>query len=150
LYRARRVVSRTGDLTGTETLRATGKAMKDLSLTVRVVYFSNAEQFFKYTPEFIRNMRSLPVDEKSVVVRTGRSRWLKKAVPGRWHYVVHDFHDFLERLESGAYPRSFAIMADLTAAGPPFLGDSGVSTITADTPRKMLEMVRRREANRER
>jgi hypothetical protein len=148
LHRARRVVARNGDLTGEKTVRAMGKAMDDLSLTVRVVYFSNAEQFFKYTPEFIRNMRSLPIDDRSVVVRTDRSKRLKKADPGRWHYVVQDFRDFVERMESGAYPRSFAIIADLTAAGSPFLGDSGISTITTDTPRKMLTRVRRRLESR--
>jgi hypothetical protein len=113
-------------------------------LTVRVVYLSNAEQFFDYTPEFIRNMRSLPVDDRSVLLRTDRSRKLKRAPGGRWHYVVHDFRDFLERIETGAYPRSFALIADLIAAGPPALGETGVSTINRHIPRRMLQLVRER------
>lgn len=145
-----RVFARNGDVTGARTIRALGEALRRAGITVRVVYFSNAEQFFRYTPSFVENMASLPTDERSVVVRTIRGRSIPvDADPGRWHYVVHDFPDFLDRLRTGAYGRSFAFMSDLLAAGAPhFGGESGISTMTASTPRPMLEQYRERLARR--
>jgi hypothetical protein len=148
LHRNGRIVSRNGDVTADRTVRAVGDAARRLGLTVRVVYFSNAEQFFEYTDSFDANMRGLPTDERSVVVRTIRHRHIANADEGRWHYLVHDMPDFIERLETGAYNRSFSFTADLLSAGPPHLGDAGISTMTRETPRGMLEEVRRRRAER--
>lgn len=139
LFRAGRVVARTGDVTSTDTLRDVARSAKALGVPVRVVYFSNAEQFFPYTDGFIANMKALPTDQRSVVVRTIRHRRIANAPDGRWHYLVHHFPDFLERLDTGAYRRSFAFVADLLAAGRPFLGTDGLSTMTLDTPRHRLE-----------
>ena len=148
LHRNGRIVSRNGDVTAETTLQAVGDAAERMGLTVRVVYFSNAEQFFPYTDQFISNMKNLPTDERSVVVRTIRHRSIENAEDGRWHYMVHDFPDFVSRLETGAYRRSFAFTADLLSAGRPHLGQY-ISTMTADTPRGMLEQVRarRRDTN---
>lgn len=150
LHRSGRIVSRNGDVTAERTVRAIGEAARRIGLPVRVVYLSNAEQFFPYSDSFIENMRALPTDERSVVVRTLRHRRIANAEDGRWHYLVHDFPDFLERLASGAYRRSFAFTADLLAAGRPYLGEDGISTMTRETPRAMLEEVRRRRASRHR
>jgi hypothetical protein len=142
LFRADRVVARTGDVTSPEVLQEVAGSATRLGVPVRVVYFSNAEQFFTYTDAFVANMDALPTDERSILVRTIRHRRIPKAPRGRWHYMVHHFPDFLERLETGAYPRSFTLVADLLAAGAPFLGQDGLSTMTRDTPRRMLERLR--------
>ncbi len=149
LHRSGRIVSRNGDVTADRTVRAIGDAARRMGVPVRVVYFSNAEQFFTYSDSFIENMRALPTDERSVVVRTIRHRRIARAPDGRWHYLVHDFPDFLERLDTGAYRRSFTFTSDLLAAGRPHLGEDGVSTMTRETPRAMLEEVRRRRAERD-
>ena len=149
LHRSGRIVSRNGDVTAERTVRAVGDAARQLGVPVRVVYFSNAEQFFPYSDGFIANMRALPTDERSVVVRTIRHRSIPNAVDGRWHYVVHSFPDFLERLDTGYYRRSFAFVSDLLAAGAPHLGlEAGISTITRETPRAMLEELRQARAER--
>lgn len=150
LHRSGRIVSRNGDLTASGTVQAVGDAARRMGLTVRIVYFSNAEQFFPYSGSFIGNMKALPTDERSIVVRTIRQRGIEIAEDGRWHYMVHAFPDFLERLDSGAYPRSFALTADLRSAGAPFLGTNGISTMTRETPRRMLNELRERRANRDR
>jgi len=142
LFRSGRVVARTGDVTSPDVLQAVARSVTRLGVPVRVVYFSNAEQFFPYTDPFIANMHALPTDERTVLVRTIRHRRIPKAPRGRWHYMVHHFPDFLERLDTGAYHRSFALVGDLLAAGPPFLGADGVSTMTRDTPRRALERAR--------
>ena len=147
LHREGRIISRTGDVTADVTLRAMGDTARALGATVRTIYFSNAEQFFEYTAGFKQNMHNLPTDERTVVVRTIRGRMLQIAEDGRWHYMVHDFPDFMTRLDSGAYRRSFALVADLLAAGPPHHGADGISTMTAETPRPMMDRLveRRRE-----
>jgi hypothetical protein len=145
LHRGGRIVARNGDVTGEETMRAVGDAARRFGLTVRIVYFSNAEQFFRYTPGFRENIRSLPGDERSIVLRTFRHRDLPDAADDEWHYVVHDFADFSERLESGAYGRSYAFVPDIVAGG---VGQAGISHITRETPRVMLEHLRRRRAER--
>lgn len=150
LHRTRRIISRNGDLTTARTVRSMADAARRVGVPVRLVYFSNAEQFFTYSPEFIENMRALPTDDRSLVVRTIRHRDIPVAQEGRWHYLVHEFADFLERLETGAYKRSFAFASDLLAAGAPFLGADGVSTMTKQTRRAMLEEVRQRLAQRAR
>ncbi len=143
LHQNGRIVSRTGDLTGSETVRNIGRVARALGLTIRIYYMSNAEQFFEYTPGFVENMRSLPIDDRSVVLRTIRHRSIPNV--DRWHYMTHDARDFAERLETGAYRRSFALVADLLSAGPPTLGTQ-VSRMTRSTPRAFLEDIRERRA----
>jgi hypothetical protein len=131
LHRAGRIVAFNGDVTGDRTLRAVGDVARRIGTIVRVVYFSNAEQFFRYGPGFVANMKNLPTDERTVVVRTVHHRRLVNAGPNDWHYVVQDFPDFLERLDAG-YVHSFQIVADIVAAGG---GREGLSRVTTATPR---------------
>ena len=137
-----RIIARNGDMTATTTLRAVGEACRALNVPVRLVYLSNAEQFFEYNDAFVGNMRALPTDGESLVLRTIRHRSVPIAPDGRWHYMVQSHADFIERLDTGYYRRSFALTADLLAAGPPYLGEGGVSTLTADVPQAFRERIR--------
>ncbi len=139
LFEGGRVFARNGDVTVAGTLRAVGRACRQVGIPVRVVYFSNAEQFFLYTSDFVENMDALPTDSRSVVVRTIRHRDTPVAADGRWHFVVQDFTDFEARLATGAYRRSFALTADLLSAGPPHLGRDGLSRMTSEVPHRMAE-----------
>ncbi|MGB0678649.1 MAG: hypothetical protein ACPGUV_03200 [Polyangiales bacterium] len=150
LHQRGRIVSRVGDVTGHETLQAYARVARDLQLPVRTVYFSNAEQFFRYTPQFVANMAALPTDSQSVVVRTIRHARIAKAEDGRWHYMVHAFDDFLERMRTPYYRKSFALVGDLLAAGPPFLGRGGISTMTRDTPRTFLRQAQQQRRGKRR
>ena len=94
-------------------------------------------------------MKALPVDDRSIVVRTIRHRSIENAEDGRWHYLIHDFPDFVARLDTGAYRRVFSFTVDLLAAGPPHLGSNGISTLTADVPRASVERARERRRRRE-
>lgn len=143
LHREGRVMGRTADLTSPQVLPQVGRALREAGVVVRLVYFSNAEQFFVYSPDFIRNMSGLPTDERTQVVRTIRNRVVLPAEGGRWHFMVHQFADFIERMQSGHYPRSFAMVADLVAAGPPHRGRYGISTMNTSTPRTLLERAAR-------
>jgi hypothetical protein len=148
LHRTRRIQTFNGDVIAERTLRAIGDVVRRAGAVVRVVYFSNAEQFFPYSDSFVRNMENLPTDARSLVVRTVNHRRLVKPGPRDWHYVVQEFPDFLARLRTGRYRHSFQLVGDILAAGPPSLGADGLSHITAaQTPQAALSRVpaRRRE-----
>jgi len=144
LHAEGRVVGRTADLTSPAVFEQVGRVLSEAGVLVRLVYFSNAEQFFTYGDGFKANMRSLPTDERTQVVRTVRNRHVLPAESGRWHFMVHQFDDFVARIESGFYPRSFGLVADLLAAGPPHRGHDGISTMDSTTPRAMAERSARR------
>lgn len=132
LFAAHRVVVRTGDVTGASTMRAVGEASARLGIAVRVVYYSNAEQFFRYGDAFRANVRALPIDDRSVVLRTFRHRRAIYPDGDTWHYMLEPMHDFLARLELG-YRRNTQIVSDAIRGG---LGRRGVTTITPRTPRQ--------------
>jgi hypothetical protein len=134
LFLGGRVIARNGDLTADKTVRAIGDAARALHLPVRIVYFSNAEQFFLYTPGFQANMQNLPTDERSVAIRTLHHGHIPNAGPNDWHYMVHEFPDFLARMQSG-YRKCFGFSADLLGDHGRAIGQSGVSVLSAAVPR---------------
>ncbi|MEZ4451527.1 MAG: hypothetical protein R3B09_18800 [Nannocystaceae bacterium] len=97
LWLAGRVRTMGGDLTGTRTLQTIGKVAADFGAPVRVVYFSNAEEYFKYTPAFIANVLALQGDERSVLLRTIYSKDWEHA-DQLWAYQVQPLADFQARL----------------------------------------------------
>lgn len=117
LHAAGRVIPRTGDVTGATTMRAVGDAIRRMGLTVRTVYFSNAEMFFPNTPRFVANVRNLPTDERTVLLRTVHHDRLPDARFGRWHYVVQPFGDYLARLATGHYLYANSVVEDLIRTG---------------------------------
>lgn len=148
MFQQGRVVYRNGDVTGETTVQAVADACNRLGTKMRIVYFSNAEQFFTNTDQFVANMKALPTDDRSFVLRTIRHRSIEIAPDGRWHYLIHDFPDFVARLDTGAYRRVFAFTTDLLAGGPPALGSNGISRLTADVPRATVEQARNRRRRR--
>jgi hypothetical protein len=132
LFLANRVVARTGDVTGEVTLRGVGAAAERLGIPVRVLYLSNAERFFGYTPGFVANVRALPTDERSMVLRTFRHARAVYPEDDTWHYLSHPMPDFVARLDLG-YRRGQQIVSDAIAGG---LGPSGGTTIGPSTPRR--------------
>lgn len=136
LFRTGRIVSRNGDLTGTATLRAIADAATKLHTPVRVVYFSNAEQFFKYGPTFRQSMDLLPTDERSVVVRTVHHWRLQTAKPNdytEWHYMLEDFPDFKARMNAG-YRSSFRLVRDVAVHRAESASGDALSLLTSKVP----------------
>lgn len=101
LFQNGRIVARNGDVTAATTLRDIGRVSQEFGVPVRVIYFSNAEQFFPYTPDFTLNMQGMNTDARTVVLRTFRHRSATYPAGDRWHYVVEPFTGFRERLEGG-------------------------------------------------
>lgn len=66
-----RVRALLADLTREGALRQIGAAARALAIPVRVVYLSNAEEYWERLPQAFRdNLAALHVDERSVVLRT--------------------------------------------------------------------------------
>jgi hypothetical protein len=97
LFQADRVRMMGGDLTGALTVQTIARAAAELGLPVRVFYFSNAEEYFKYTPAFVANMSALAGDPSSVVLRTLYSKDWEHA-DTLWAYQVQPLADFQARL----------------------------------------------------
>ena len=70
LWQDRRVFPIRGDLTGDNAMTDAAAALRTADIPLRVLYLSNAEQYFDYVPTFRRNVLALPFDERSLVLRT--------------------------------------------------------------------------------
>lgn len=94
-----RVFAVRGDLTASRTLSALGEALKDSGQVVRVLYLSNAEQYFPYGARYRSNMRGLPMDEGTVVLRTSGQRGLPHVRGTYYHYNTQSGRSFAAWLE---------------------------------------------------
>jgi hypothetical protein len=128
LFQNGRIVARNGDVTGARTLRDIGTASRELGLPVRVLYFSNAEQFFPYSPQFAENVRNLPTDERSIVLRTFRARGATYPARDRWHYVVQPVAGFASRLGAGLR-RSRELEIEIVSRRPRAGGVQGLTVL---------------------
>ncbi len=97
LFKADRVRAMGGNLTGTTSLQTAASAARNLGVPFRVIYFSNAEEYFNYGAQFVSNIEAFPVDERSVVLRTIYSKdWVH--ADQLWAYQVQPITDFKARL----------------------------------------------------
>ena len=142
LHQGRRIIARNGDLTRDGALRAVARAATRLRLPVRVLYFSNAEQFFRYGEELTASLDALPTDARSVVLRTFRERGAPYPPRDRWHYMVQPVDDMRARIHENGYRRSRQIVLDLMASES--LGANGASVVDSRVPRR-LDLSREQE-----
>jgi hypothetical protein len=97
LFLADRVRMMAGDLTGPSSLQTVGAAAKALGVPIRVVYFSNAEEYFDYNRQFVANVDALVGDDDAVLLRTIYSKdWIH--ADQLWAYQVQALPDFHARL----------------------------------------------------
>lgn len=59
-----------GDLMGTKSLKSIGAAANRMKCPIRILYMSNAEEYFRYPENFRSSIQTLPSDPKSLVIRT--------------------------------------------------------------------------------
>jgi hypothetical protein len=96
MYQTGRVRYMTGNLAGNLSLQTVAAACKALGENVQVLYMSNAEEYFKYIPDFVASIQALPTDPSSVVLRTIYSKkWVHADL---WAYQVQPIDDFKTRL----------------------------------------------------
>lgn len=95
LFKANRVFPIRGDLTGTSAMRGIAEAAKAAGVAVRVLSLSNAELYFDYVQSFRDNVKALPIDDRSLTLRTASlgQEWAAEG-DGRYHYQVQRTGDF--------------------------------------------------------
>lgn len=82
LVRAGKVVALRGDFTRDGTVRAVGAALHAAGLEVGLLYLSNIEQYFLYTPEFRANVQGLPLQGQVLRTLPGR--------PAGFEYILQE------------------------------------------------------------
>lgn len=93
-----RIRSMGGDLTGPTTMQTIAANARALGHPVRVLYLSNAEEYFQYTPQFRTNVQAMPGDDKSLALRTIYSDDWEHAAR-LWNYQLQPLADFQRRLD---------------------------------------------------
>ena len=83
-----RVVALRGDFTQPGVLNEVARTLVEAQLPVRVLYLSNIEQYFTYGKAYKANVLALPIDDRSVVLRTLPAR------PAGFEYIVQSATDF--------------------------------------------------------
>jgi hypothetical protein len=120
LFLADRVVRLRGDLTGRRALTELGGVLKAQHRVVRWAYLSNAEQYFRYTPRFRKNIIGLPFDDKSLVIRTRAHR-------RDYAYVVQPLQNFTTWLASPSVRSVRAVVPhSLLKHGEPYVEIAGL------------------------
>ena len=74
-----RIIPIVGDFSGPHALKELGRFLKEKDEVVTVFYTSNVEQYLVRNmvwPEFIRNVRELPMDERAVFIRAHWSNYI--------------------------------------------------------------------------
>ena len=92
LWQGGRVLAIRGDLTASKTMRELGALFEEIRLPLNVLYLSNAEQYFAYTPQFRRNIISQSWGPDSLVLRT---------LGWRMHGYVDDDEGYHYNIQSG-------------------------------------------------
>ncbi len=95
MFKTGRIIALRGDLTKDKTVTQLGTVLREHGLKVRVYHPSNAEQYFSLDGQYRINMKSLPVDEQSMVVRTRAWAEFSRLTPA-------EHHDVQAKLASGA------------------------------------------------
>ncbi len=111
LVTAGRVRALRGDLREEITLTGIGEAAGKLGTTIRTVYLSDAESFFHYTAGFRKSFASLPMDERSVILRTASGKFfgISKA-DYQWHYNVHSGLHFQGMMDQAGFTKVYSAL----------------------------------------
>lgn len=111
LWQEDRVLPIRGDLTGDAALVDIAAALRAAGLTLSVLYLSNAEQYFDFVPSFRRNVLALPMDERSVVLRTLGWRTHGFVAGEYYHYNRQSGANFREWLRLSRVARAGGMLA---------------------------------------
>lgn len=100
LWQNGRVFAYRGDLTADETMVEIASTLRQFGLNLGLVYLSNTEQYFDFTPEYRRNIAVQPFAAHSLILRTRPMDQLGYPEGGRYHYNVQEARNFAGWLET--------------------------------------------------
>ncbi|MBI2816677.1 MAG: hypothetical protein HYX72_07040 [Acidobacteria bacterium] len=109
LHRKNRIIPVVGDFAGSKAFAVLGDYLKENGYTVSAFYVSNVEQFLfgdRVFGAFAENVRRLPINERSVIIRSLRVGAGHPAhVPGhRMATVLQKMQVFLDDFDAGRFP----------------------------------------------
>jgi hypothetical protein len=116
MFRAGRIRILGGDLLKPTALTSIGAAARKLGIPIRVLYLSNAEEYWRYPKQFRANIKALHFDAKSVTLRTRTNK--KGPTLGRYQYVVHAATHFQSRVGARGVSGVWSLLRDKRAARP--------------------------------
>ncbi len=101
LYVNDRVLIIRGDLTASSAMRGVAAVATANDMPVRIIYMSNAEQYFRYGGDFNLNMSSQPFDENSWIIHTRHFGGWGRLEGDDYHYLLQPAGHFVAWLEAG-------------------------------------------------
>ncbi|PID38878.1 MAG: hypothetical protein CSA24_02835 [Deltaproteobacteria bacterium] len=108
-----------GDLLKNTSLIGIGEAARKLGIKMRVVYTSNAEEFWPYPQNFRDNFIKMPMDAKSIIIRTRHTTKYGPRI-GSYVYIVQSGKDFQRQLANKRTKGIWAMMRHRRAGRPGF------------------------------
>ncbi|MCB1166525.1 MAG: hypothetical protein KDK37_06365 [Leptospiraceae bacterium] len=127
-----------GDLKGPITVKSIAEQAKKMGIVFRIIYYSNAEEYFPLADDFRSNWTSIPVDEKSLIVRTisvyrNQYPWApgsELSTDRGFHYVLENAANYQKWLKEG---KAGLRVENIVATGETDK-KNGITIIKADTP----------------
>jgi len=129
------------DLTGGRGLAGIAAVANELGVPIRVLYLSNAEQYWPYGDQFRENIEALPFDDSSVILRTIASHDTNQD----YRYNLQSGRDFQERIGDPEIKRSYHFVDLRPLKGPDDVAFT-ITTVPRDVTRERLAAFESRKA----
>ena len=110
LWTNHRVFPVCGDLTGDKAMIDLASAINQSGLKLQILYPSNAEHYFEYTPAYRRNIINLPFSNTGLVLRTRQMSILGLDEPEDYHYNMQTGENFKIWLQTTQIPNQIALL----------------------------------------
>jgi hypothetical protein len=115
MHRRNMIIPVVGDFAGKKALRAVGDYLRKNGLTVTAFYTSNVEQYLfqnEVFPGFVENVRTLPLDDHSLFIRsaTGRFQHPARLPAHRAATLLQQMKIFLKDFDEGRYQGYFDLV----------------------------------------
>ncbi len=131
LVLAGRIRALRGDLREETTLQGIGGAAATLGTPIRTVYLSDAESFFHYTSGFRKSVAALPMDERSVVLRTASGKFFGVSKADyQWHYNVHSGLHFQGMMDQAGFSKVYGALKQGKKTGIDGVSATGWEDVT--------------------
>lgn len=118
----KRIIPVGGDLTAGKTMISIGDAARASGVPIRIVYTSNAEEYIRYPENMRNNFIGLPVDSKSLLIRTATSGAKSFGFPDGekypddfpFHYNIQGLSNFQEWMKFRSYLSILIVLRNRT------------------------------------
>jgi hypothetical protein len=114
MLKAGRIRALSANLLDKKGVIGVGETARKMGVPIRLIYLSNAEGYWKYSKQFKANIRSLPTDEKGIVLRT-MSTWPTNK---DYTYVAQRIEQYQEWLSMDFFVRRSQMVWRTKLKGP--------------------------------